>query len=199
MKRTIWCQVVLIGIAVLGIVGCARVPREAVQLSYAVGDDIVQLHAGYRRTIKFSFDQARQRGLAVIENTWIPAYLAEFVMTGELVESAQGGQLDRVEFWARLAIDAIDSKRQEFLGPLEQQEEALVAEVDEAFDRLIRANSAVTAHLNSVLKVQDIQDDIADSVGLRDIRDRVSAAIATASEYTDTATDEIEAGAGKLQ
>ena len=148
---------------------------------------------------KFSFDQARQRGLAVIENTWIPAYLAEFVMTGELVESAQGGQLDRVEFWARLAIDAIDSKRQEFLGPLEQQEEALVAEVDEAFDRLIRANSAVTAHLNSVLKVQDIQDDIADSMGLRDIRDRVSAAIATASEYADTATDEIQDAAGKLQ
>ena len=199
MRHTRRWAVVLIGLSLLGLAGCATVPKEAVQLSYAVGQDIEQLHTGYQRTIRFSFDQIRQRGLGVIENVWTPAYLTSFVKDGNLVEAAQSNQIDRVEFWARLAIEAIDKKRQEFLRPLQQQENALLADIDDAFGRVIRANSAVTAHLNSVLKVQDLQTEVLESAGLKDVRDKINAAIDQASDFAASATSEIETAAAAFE
>ena len=89
--------------------------------------------------------------ISPIENVWIPAYLDSFVHQGKLIEAAKAGQTERVEFWARLAIKEIDKKRREFLDPLQRREDALIAEVDAAFDRVLNANAAVTANLNSVL------------------------------------------------
>ena len=55
--------------------GCASVPKETVELSTVVGDDIRELHTGYRNTVGLYFAQLRQSGLTVIEETWVPAYL----------------------------------------------------------------------------------------------------------------------------
>ena len=110
--------------------------------------------------MRFACNQMRQAGLGVIDNVWTPAYLKDFVTTGMLVESAETGTTELVEFWARTAIEAIDNKRKEFLDPLQLREDALLVEIDAAFDRVISANAAVTAHLNSVLKVQTVQDQV---------------------------------------
>ena len=189
----------LIALGLLGPLGCARIPKEAVQLSYAVGTDIQQLYTGYRTTVVFSFEQMRQRGLTVIDERWTPVYLKSFVKKGQLVESARAEQTERVEYWARRAIKDIDDKRQEFLLPLKQQEEALLADIDEAFSRTIRANAAVTAHLNSVLKVQDLQDEVLESVGLKDLRDKINDGIVKASDFAANRTEEIETATKKLE
>ena len=184
-------SIALTAFIMLSITGCASVPEETVTLSMAVGHDIQELQSGYRETIRFSFDQMRESGLSVIDNVWTPAYLKEFVDTGGLVAAAQNDQTERVEYWARLAIEAIESKRREFLDPLQQRESALIAEVDAAFDRVIRANSAVTANLNSVLKVQGLQDDVVDTLGLTDIRSTINSAIVTASDEAAKVTQEL--------
>ena len=191
-------SVALTALIMLGITGCASVPEETVTLSMAVGRDIQELQSGYRETIRFSFDQMRESGLSVIDNVWTPAYLEEFVETGGLVAAAQNGQTERVEYWARLAIEAIESKRREFLDPLQQRETALIAEVDAAFDRVISANSAVTANLNSVLKVQGLQDNVVDTLGLTDIRNTINSAIVTASDEAAKATQGLRREAAAL-
>ena len=164
-----------------------------------VGADIQQLQSGYRETIRFSFDQMRQSGLNTIENVWIPAYLDSFVHKGKLIEAAKAGQTERVEFWARLAIKEIDKKRREFFDPLQRREDALVAEVDAAFDRVLNANAAVTANLNSVLKVQHLQDQLADALGVSDVRNSINEAIVSASDWAARATNEINEAANRLQ
>ena len=189
----------LIALALLGLSGCAKVPKEAIQLSYAVGADIQQLYTGYRKTVMFSFEQTRQRGLTVIDKRWPPVYLKSFVKKGKLVEFAQKEQTEAVEYWARQAIKDIDDKRQEFLVPLKEQEESLLADIDEAFSRTIRANAAVTAHLNSVLKVQDLQDDVLESVGLKDLRDKIDNGIVKASDFAASRTEEIEKATRRLE
>ena len=50
----------LSGCLVLGMTACASVPKEAVALSVAVGQDITQLHTGYRESVRFAFNQMRQ-------------------------------------------------------------------------------------------------------------------------------------------
>ncbi len=106
--------------------------------------------------------------------------------------------MDRVEFWAQTAVAAIDQKRKEFLDPLQEQENALLADINDAFNQVIRANAAVTANLNSVLKVQDLQNDLVQAAGLTDLRDKINGAIVQASNFASSATSDIEAAARAL-
>ena len=199
MGRTTRGAVALAAFILLNMTGCASVPEETVTLSMTVGRDIQQLHSGYRETIRFSFAQMRKAGLTVIDNVWTPAYLKSFVATGQLAEAAKNGQTERIEYWARLAIEAIDEKRRKFVEPLQQREAALITEVDAAFDRVINANAAVTANLNSVLKVRDLQDRVVDLLGLTDVRNTINSAIVAASDEAAKATQKIGSEAAALE
>lgn len=183
--------------SVLGMAACASVPKEAVTLSITVGEDIKQLQSGYRQTVRFSFNQMRQAALSVIDNVWTPAFVQDFIVRGRLVESVQDpdDSTELVEFWAREAIGQIDAKRKTFLDSIQVKEDALLADIDKAFDGLINANAAVTAHLNSVLKVQNVQDQVLAAAGVRDIRDTINAALVSTSEFAASATEAIVAEA----
>lgn len=176
----------------LGLSGCATVPKEAVSLSYAIGEDLEELRTGYRKTVQFSFQMIRKGGLYAIENTWTPAFLKEFVDTGGLIDAAQNEQFDRVEFWAELAIQKIEEQRRSFLDPLQIQEDALLSQIDAAFGRVIRANATVTALVNSVKNVLDLQDKILDEFGVKDLRDTINNGIIDASNFAEEKTKEIQ-------
>ena len=199
MPSTKQLALALTGYVILSMTACASVPKETVALSRTVGQDLVQLQSGYRETIRFSFDQMRQAGLSMIDNVWTPVYLRSFVTRGQLVEAAKDEQTEKIEYWARAAIKAIDDQRKKFLDPLQEREDALVAEVDAAFDRVINANAAVTANLNSVLKVQNLQDQVLDAAGVSGIRDTINGAIVSTSNWAATATKEIEDEATSLE
>ena len=199
MPSTKRLALALTGYVILSMTACASVPKETVALSRMVGQDVVQLQSGYRETIRFSFDQMRQAGLSVIDNVWTPVYLRSFVTRGQLVEAAKDEQTEKIEYWARAAIKAIDDQRKKFLDPIQEREDALVAEVDAAFDRVINANAAVTANLNSVLKVQNLQDQVLDAAGVSGIRDTINGAIVSTSNWAATATKEIEDEATSLE
>lgn len=183
----------------LGLGACASVPEEAVTLSYAVGQDLEQLQQGYRETIRLSFEQMRKRGLTVIDEDWTPAYLKTFVKEGELVDIVKEENWEDLEGWARAAIEDIDAKRREFLDPLNKREQALLNKVDAAFGRALRANAAVTGHLNSVLKVKNVQDQVLDAVGMTEIRNQISDAIVDVSNYAAKATKEISDASAVLK
>ena len=199
MPSTKRLALALTGYVILSMTACASVPKETVALSRMVGQDVVQLQSGYRETIRFSFDQMRQAGLSVIDNVWTPVYLRSFVTRGQLVEAAKDEQTEKIVYWARAAIKAIDDQRKKFLDPLQEREDALVAEVDAAFDRVINANAAVTANLNSVLKVQNLQDQVLDAAGGSGIRDTINGAIVSTSNWAATAMKEIEDEATSLE
>lgn len=188
----------LLATSSLCVSGCATVPKEAVALSVAVGEDIQQLYTGYRNTVKFGFEQMRQNGLTVIDVVWTPVYLRTFVKTGELIDIAKEENWEDLEGWARAAIEDIDAKRSEFLDSLQTKETALLNKIDEAFARTISANAAVTAHLNSVLKVQSLEDQVLDAVGLKDLRDAITNDVAEASNFVAAATEKIKGAAAAL-
>lgn len=192
--------IALVGFGLLGLGGCATVPKEAVQLSYVVGEDIQQIYGSYRSLVKQSFENIRQRGLTVIDKVFLPAYIQEFVTSGRLVEAAQApNRLERVEFWARLAVDRIDQERKNFLEPINAQEDSLLVVIDDAFGRMIRANAVVTAHLNSVTKVQDMQDTMLEAMQVRGIRDKITGAITRASDLAGEALTKVETAAAALE
>jgi hypothetical protein len=183
--------VALILTSFVGLSGCATVPKDAVYLSCALGEDLEQLHMGYRKTVQFSFEQIRERGLYAIEETWTPAFVEEFVVTGGLVEAAKNRQFDRVEYWADLAVEKIEEQRRSFLDSLQVKEDALLSQIDMAFSRAIRANASLTAMVKSVKKVEDLQDQVLLEFGVKDIRDTIDKGIVDASDFADRHTKNI--------
>jgi hypothetical protein len=166
--------------------GCATVPKESVQLSYTVGQDLEALHGSYKLLINRYFDSLRWQVNKAIDEVFIPAFINDYVKTGGLIEHAQNQRADLVEAWARLAVEKIDQERQSRLAPLNEAERDLMQTVDEAFDRAVRANATVTAHLNSITEVQEVHEEILEALNLGNLRREITDALV---QVSDTAGD----------
>src|SRR4030067_3154540 len=167
--------------ASLTIVGCATVPSESVDLSYTVGQDIESLHQSYRELINRYFEALRGQVNDAIDQVFVPAYINSFVTSGKLIQHAQNQRADLVEAWARIAVKRIDRERRERLQPLYDTERELLTSVNEAFDKVVRANATITAQLSSVVKTQHAQDEMLESVKLKGLREKINGALVNAS------------------
>ena len=183
-------------VSMLGLSSCASVPQEVVELSYVIGTDVEALQDSYRTLVRTHFDGLRKQADTFIDTRWKQTYLKIFIVDGGLVAVATDDDPDEVlrgvGLWTRIAIEEIDSKRHELIDPIDRIEEELIIDIDRAFGQVIRANAVVTAHLNSLREVKEVQDEILDLVDARDLRDSITNALIDASRATDQAIREIE-------
>lgn len=179
--------------------GCATVPRESVDLSYTLGQDIESLHQSYRELITRYFEALRAQVNDAIDQVFIPAYINSFVTSGKLIQHAQNQRADLVEAWARIAVKRIDHERRERLQPLYDTERELLTSVNEAFDKVVRANATITAQLNSAVKTQQAQDEMLESVKLKDLREKIYGTLADASAKASKITNDISSANMKLE
>ncbi|SYZ71891.1 conserved hypothetical protein [Candidatus Zixiibacteriota bacterium] len=187
---------------------CGRVPKEVVELSYASGQDLAAINSSYVNAIHTLYDQLRQQRLDYLDNQWTPAFVALWVRKGKLIEIAKGELIwleDEAEFaapqpdhgskellesvqkWGEEAIYEIEAKRDSLLNPLDQEEKQLLSEINQAFEQLIRANATITAHLNSLRKVQEVQDSALAALNISDLRDKINLALESASSRASEA------------
>ena len=97
---------------------------------------------------------------------------------GGLRDIVAEGNRDDLRAWARAAIEDIDARRTEFVDSLHARETALLIKIDDAFARTIHANANVTAHLKSLLKVEEMQDRVLQATGLKELRDEITDGLA---------------------
>ncbi len=199
IKRLVFCFVVAFS---LSVAACATVPKEVVQLSYTVGQDIEAVHSSYKALIRTHFDGIRMQTTTFLETRWTPVYLADFIKNGDLVAMAKDPDpvkaFEGVSAWAEVAVEEIENKKKELLTPIDQDEHTLLANVDEAFARIIRANATITAHLNSIRKVQEVQDEVLKSLKLADLKGEINNRLIEASRKADAALSKLEGVKGKV-
>lgn len=190
---------------------CSTVPKEVVELSYRTGEDISAIHKSYIKLIHDYFESLREQRIRYLNEEWVPKYIKGWVNDGRLIDVARGdvvwsqeagdfvkpvsgkseeGLLTTVRFWSVTAVKEIEGKKAELLEPLNKQEDQLSSWVEDAFNRLYRSNAAITAHLNSLRKVQEVQDETLAALNLKDLRDKINNTLITAS---DKAKDGLEA------
>lgn len=190
------CCCVLLGVLTVSLLGCATVPKEVVELSYTVGQDLEALHLSYRTLIEMHFDGLRAQPVDFLEKRWIPAFLQDFMQSGQLIQIARGSDSmqvqEDVQAWVEVAIETIEEKKRELLDPIDKDEKELLESVDEAFARVIRANATITAHLNSIRKVQEIRDDALRALNLNELRDRIDEGLASASQKAEAALEKFK-------
>lgn len=183
--------------------GCASVPRESILLSQTIGDDLQAVQTSYTSLIRTHFASLRDRSNTYLDTRWMPTYLREFIRDGELVDLATDPDpvqvLEGVGDWAEIAVSEIESKRRELLDPIDRDERGLLVSVDDAFGRLAQANAAVTAHLRSIRRVKDSEDEALQTLRLRELRDSVTVHLAGASARTAKVIEELEKTSGEIR
>jgi hypothetical protein len=204
-----------IGIAflTLALCSCSTIPEEVVKLSYVVGQDIDALRVSYKTLIHEHYETLRSRRQDYLDNVWKPAYIKNWVADGHLIQITTGKEiyseatddfvvadpkkdagalLDNVTGWAQEAVDAIAKKRQELMAPLDAEEKELTAAIEDAFAQTMRGNATITAHLNSLRRVQAIQDDFLQAVDLKNLRTTINEKLSNASERAATALKAVQ-------
>jgi hypothetical protein len=183
---------------------CATVPQEAVELSYVMEENIAALKMSYITLVNAHFDLLEEIRLDYLENDWTPRFVKSWAAKGRLIDIASGriiwseerGDFVQPErglempelltsavFWANAAVDNIDEKRKELISPLEDQRKELLALVEEGFDRLLRGNMAITAHLSSIRKIKEAQNRAFDTIKLGGLQKEIDKRLYDISKY----------------
>lgn len=212
-------KVILISLLTLLVVGCAaNVPKEVVELSYQMEQDLVELESTYVLLVKQHFALLRSQRENYLKNEWTPRLVKSWVTDGQLVEMSNGSvvydeasdefiaatspkpadQLRGVVLWAEAAVAEIEVKRAELLNPLIDAEQKLLADIQKGFSLIRLSNQTISAHLNSVREVQDVQNDLLQKHGWSGLRNSISDKLSDLSNQAQIGLDNIRELDNKL-
>lgn len=203
----------------LSFLGCASTPKEIVELSYAMGNDLAAVHKSYRNLVHERFEGFRAERLDYL-NKWRSTYLRDWTERGRLGDIAASKatwsmserkftpptagkegeeRIQSLQVWARTAISDIEKKKKTLMDPLDKDEQSMLTMIDDAFNRLYRGNAAITAHLNSLRKVQEVQDEALKALRVKDFRDTIDAKFLEVSERARKGLEDIEKAGMKAE
>ena len=163
-------------VAVSLICACAQVPKEAVTLSDLVAKDLVAMRAAHTALVRQYFGSMRENVNAFVDYTYRPFIVEKTMEDLDLVKEIQAAAagrhkegldaLDVMEIYVEEAINQIQSFRAEMLAPINSQESRLLADLDRSYNAMINASATVTAHLRSVTKVHEAQQQALSHLGV---------------------------------
>ncbi|MEZ8141812.1 hypothetical protein [Enterovibrio sp. FF113] len=189
----------------------ATVPKEVVELSYRIEQDLTHVQESYTSLVHQHIKVLRKQREDYLRNEWTPRFVKGWVKDGQLIEMAEGdviydeekadfvktrttdsvGQLNSIVLWADSAITIIEDKRQSLLSPLDEAEKQLIADINQSFALIQQGHQTITAHLNSIREVQDVQNNLLDNAGLEAVRNQINQQLSDLSEKASTGLDEI--------
>jgi hypothetical protein len=196
--------------------GCAEVPKESVVLSATVGRDLEVVHAAHRELLRLLFARMRRDVDRFVDEVYAPHQI-RVVMEEQRRLAASTLPAERRQALL-LAVDAafkegappelrstvtrameglvkgihddVESLRAELHRPLDEQEATTVTAIDRSYQQISYANSVVTGHLASVVKVEEAQDEVLADAGVsRAARGDLSKALADASDHIGQLVD----------
>jgi len=84
------------------------------------------------------------------------------------------------------------------IAPLTSDEKQLREQVKQAFANITRSNATITAHLNSLREVQEVQDEVLKSLNLKELRDKINSQLVNASEKAKKGLEKIKEADAKV-
>lgn len=194
MKRPARIQrlvAMLLGTVVLS--GCSSVPGESVELANTVGRDLEEIHRSHLALAELHFNEQIDRADRFIDESYRPAYIAEFAREFRLderveliVEQDPEKLLPVLTRFVQVANERIEAKRAELVGPIRAQRDNVLAEINSAYRQVQSAQAVVTGHLASIRDVREVQNDMLAEVGLEGLPDRIARNTARVSRGVST-------------
>jgi hypothetical protein len=173
-----------------------------VELSTTVGRDIAAAHESHRKLAQTLFARIKRDVNRFVDDVYAP-FQIQFVLEQQKQRKAEKSNLFSVlESASQRPRDAqaqkdalgvmqiivedvradVEEYRSMRLAPVLKQEEEVVAAIDRVYEQLKRGNATVTAHLASVVKVHEAQDELLRKANLEGLREKVGVSLSNASE-----------------
>ncbi len=214
------------GFVVMLFVGaCAQVPKEAVELSATVGRDLSVVYRSHRQLAQLIFTRMRRDVDRFVDNIYVPFQVSELVRHEvELDASRDEGEQDRslvrmiepalkvgaasedqalafraIRIFMQMLRDDVENLRKELKAPLDEQEAEVLGSIDRAYQTIHYANSIVTGHLASVVKVHEMQSQLLGAAGIdKDLPQIIGISLSKASDKIGAIVGTAEAADEKL-
>lgn len=152
----------LVALALASMAGCATIPKQAPELSVALGQRIAALEESHLQLLGAFFEEKRAAVDRYIEGVWIPAYAAE-VLKEPAVQALwdrvcrEGTPQDRLEFLRRLGPKLqlrINDQRRSMVEPLDRLERSVGERLRSEYDQARSINNTLTSFLTSASAVE---------------------------------------------
>jgi hypothetical protein len=228
-------RILLIVALIIAITGCAQVPRESVELSATIGRDIAVAHKAHAQLASLLFDKMKHDVNRFVDSVYVP-YQIRSVMERQkqladstdpkerqkslliginvafkpgASEELQADVLKGMHEVVMAIHRDVEKKRRELLDPLKKQEKSVLGSINRSYQQIHYANSIVTGHLSSIVKVHEAQSDLLAEFGVeRDLRKEIGETLSAVSskitlivdsaESVDKKMDEIEKSTNSL-
>ena len=176
--------------------GCAEIPPETMELSDTVGRDLHTLQEANLALVDTLFERMERDVDQFIDTQYRPAYVRKLVEEFGLVDEINLALAEKpdavlvvLEDFVSAAVEDVDNKRSELLEKIHQQHNGVRAEVERSFNQVRTAQSVIGAHLASVMKVHDMQNDLLEKAGLEDARHKIASETAEVARKISQLTD----------
>ena len=205
---------VAMAILVLVVSSCAQVPKESVKLSATVGRDMVEMEKSHLAFVNIYYDNLIAEINYFIDNVYLPYQVRNTLNDADTmdhlvstIESARqpddtgNKQKDAVQgmsIYLEELYREVESYRQAKLNPIKKQKADLVSNIEESYGRIHYANSIVTGHLASVVKVHDTQNELLADINLEDLRAKIGVMGADISAHVSELTIEAKSEEAKI-
>ncbi len=199
---------------------CAQVPKESVELSVAVGRDVTAAHESHRNLAQTLFARMKQDVNRFVDDVYAP-FQIQYVLSRQKERQAKGNkdnlfsvteaavarpQDAQAQKDVLLVMQAIvkaihadvEDYRKLRLAPVLQQEEQVMAAIDRVYVQIQRGNAVVTAHLASIVRVHEVQDELLQQAGLEGLREKVGVKLSNTSTKLASFVDKAKAAEGTV-
>jgi hypothetical protein len=183
-----------LSVAAVCLAGCARIPRQSVELSQSIGSGMAAEHRACVEMVDLYFDQKRERIDQWIEQKYVPTFVAN--VRTELKAAGKNPDAFDEELTIKLMRRVIQ-RRNEMQSGLQKTRQALLDKVNANHALLVNANQQLTALLESAADVQDAQSTLAtalthssrDSIDFNRLDNQLNAWLDTAGDASKSADD----------
>ncbi|NOR46386.1 MAG: hypothetical protein GQ534_12445 [Candidatus Delongbacteria bacterium] len=193
---------------------CAYVPKQAVELSATVGRDISEIKKSHIAFINLYYTDLLGDINEFIDNVYLPYQIQKTLENEEIrnemlsaIESAssydptgntQKESFEKIKIFLQIIQEEVETYRKLKLKPVQEQFSLVLANVDQSYEQVHYANSIVTGHLASVVKVHETQNEILSNLEISNIRIKAAEGISDMSEKIGDLVQKAQKGEGKL-
>lgn len=184
---------------------CTSVPKESMELSLTVGRDVSEMQRAHLELVNLYYDRLTSGINRFIDEVYAPYQTEKLTeqFSDDLFSTDGDGKpklnLENVKILLEELRSEIEDYRNSKLQPVFAQRDTLLKSINDSYNRIIYANSIVTGHLSSILKVHDAQNEILQKVGLGGAREKISTNLADISDEIDNLTGDVKAKKQSVQ
>jgi hypothetical protein len=182
----------------LVVAGCAQVPKEAVDLSATVGRDIAEIRKSHIALVDIYYGGLLKNINQFIDNIYMPYQIQKTLSDNAIkldmlsaIESAsrsdatgqsQKDAFEKMKIFHLVVHEEVEAYRKVKLKPIEDEHKNVLRDINQSYEQIHYANSIVTGHLASVVKVHDAQNEILEKLDLKDLRTKVGKEVSDMSD-----------------